>query len=741
MLTEDIDWINRKTRQFSQTYISTLPYCRMNSPQIQDFLLMTDKLAKHPYLFDSVRSTLGKYLFGVDSTAGKRSLMGSNVLLNAPSYAMQEYRRAEFYTLGLYARQSLLQWRRGVNMEQNLKSWVTFERVCGSARGFSYNEKLWITHGNYPAIFQHFCVSFCSTFGYIDPISWYQGTNFNADHFQYYSGANIVSTSTIQSQSIDADMKQLIHGTGAPNTHALLNHRGTLVLLQKPSWTPSILVDCLMRLNGALQQALGGVKNGLYTWRSMLFAMHAAMDFMAAISLLTINAIARNASASVAPRSREDLFGDMWRLFTEGAQLVTLACSGFTPNHHRLITALCIWALYGGGKSAAVTMLENDEALPFRVMVPECMFGLVGSDLFEVTAGKAVWWEKLQLQLHQNLMRAYYQKTSREKLWEWMPTTHIVGNEFCGPCRIYVWAPSADVNHYTMETVNGYYVNDCNYMVLGVDMLGAVDLRSDGSLHKVLEGQIYNGCVLGSTLFGYTSLLTQTQQLYMDTVGTYRNSNYMRAQQVQLLPFNLDYNQHRTIIIVNNSLFFGGFVSELPGMEGMRRVNGSLVNNNASQMLQLMEYIIDCNNLLAWSARLSFTFQKLVCRSRCRQNAWIDLNPWLLRRYFDNHENGWVDNLSFLWAMEWVDDATLDRYELYLRRCNRQSSMRYRSSEPLLENFMKEDVVQGFYYSIPQTGQSNNNLGVSVVNSNFVIDESPSIAPRRRLLQRPYLRH
>jgi len=735
MHTEDQEWINRKTKQFCQNFVNSLPYCRMGTGQLQQFLHCTDKMAKHTYLFDGADSLLGKYLFEVDCSPTKRHLMGCNATFGGASTAMQEYRRVEFYTLGLWARHSLLQWRLGINIEQNLKSWVTFERVCGSARGFSFNEKMWISHGRYPAMFQRFCVSFCKTFGYLDPISWSQGPTYNADHFQFYCGANMVATSATQSQNIDADMRLMIHGTApTTNVQGFLNYEGKLVLFNKPMWSPSLLLDSLMRLNGALQQAVGGSKNGLYTWRSMLMAMHAAMDFMATVSLMTINAIARSAIPGLKPRSREDLFGEMWKEFTEGAQLVTLACSGFTLNHHRVITALCIWALYGGGKSAAITMLENDEVLPFRIMVPESMFGLVGSDLFEVTVGKGVWWDKLQQHLHHNMMRSYYQKTSREKMWEWIPTTYVSGNEFCGQYRIYIWAPPLDINHHTMDTINGRYVNDCNFMILGFDLLGAVDLRSDGTLHKVLEGQMYNGCVIGTTLLGFTTILTQTQQLYFDIVGTYRNSNYLRPQQAQLIPFSIEYNQHRAVIMANNSIFHSGFVNELPGMEGLRKIDTNHISNNPSQVLLLMDYIIDSNHLLTWSTRLSFTLQKFVCRCRCRHNAWIDLNPWLIRRHFDNHESGWVDNLTFLWTMEWVDPALFDRYDLYLRRCNRQYMQRYRSSEALLENFLKEDVVQIFYYLLGENQQEPR--GIRPLATAAIVDESPSIAPRRRLLQR-----
>jgi hypothetical protein len=738
MQAQDLEWVHRKSRQFTNAYIASLPHCRMSSSQAGQFLAFTNNLAQHPYLFNSINSTLGKYLFTVDAPVNRRHLMGCNAALNGASSAMQEYRRTEFYVLGLWARQSLLQWRRGINVEHNLRSWVTFERVCGSARGFSYNEKLWISHGQYPAYFQHFCVSFCDVFGTMDPISWYQGTNYNADHFQYYAGSNIVATAAHQSLNIDTDMKALIHGNVEDyfnrRDQAFLNHQGKLILFQRADWIPSLLLDSLMRVNGALQQAVGA-RNGLSTWRSMLMAMHAAMDFMAVISLITINAVCRNAHGNPVAKSREELFGDSLIYVAEAAQLVTIACTGFSPNHHRLFSALCIWALYGSGKSAAVTMLENDEALPFRMMVPECMFGLVGSDLYEITIGKAVWWDKLHHGIQQHMLRAYYQKTSREKLWEWTPAIHLVGSEFCGPARIYVWASPSHVNHYTIDTMNGRYMTDCNYMILGIDLLGAIDLRSDGTLHRVLEGQIYNGCVVGTTQFGYQTVLTQTQQLYTDSVGSYRNSNYLRPQQVQLLPFSIDYNQHRTIVIVNNSILHSGFVNELPGLEGLRKINPMQCNNNPRQMLQLMEYIIDCGTMLTWSSRLSFGLHKMICRSRCQHNAWIDMNPWLLRRYFNNTDNGWVENLTFLWSLEWADNALLERFELYLRRCNRMYYQRYRSGEQLLDNLLKEDVVQIF--AQPLSLNQREATGINALNSSFIVEESPSTGPRRRLLQRP----
>lgn len=504
-------------------------------------------------------------MFGVElPPCNKRpQLMGANKKLREISAVMQAYRRAEYYTLGLWAYHSFLKWRSGsVDNGENYRSWVTFERVISSGRGFSYNEKLWVSHGNYPAMFQRFCVEFQRQFGYIDISARCHGDQLMPDYCQYDVGSNIIATGTVQSTNIERDIRSLAnqgHVDSAPalnnmdyvGDEALLNHDGHLILINRVQWPPSLFIEVLLRLNGALQAAVA-VRDGLMSWRMMVVAMHAAMDFMALISIITINAVAHNADSKPLrrlPRDRTDLLGDRVESYRSVIQMVATACSGFTLNHQRLFAAVCQWAVYGMGKSAATTLLENDDSIPFRIMVPEMMFGLVGCDLYELTGGKRNWWNWfMQPHIEQCVMRSYYNKTSRERLWEWHCDLSLQTHQFSGSPRIYMWASPMLVND-NMLGLSGVHVLDCNFMVLGVAMPCGLDLRGDGTLHRVLEGPMNDGCVIGMSQLGFVTILTQTQMLYMDNVGCFRNSNFVKPQQRQLLP-------------MGNFIFFP-FVSEM----------------------------------------------------------------------------------------------------------------------------------------------------------------------------------
>ena len=67
---------------------------------------------------------------------------------------------------------------------------------------------------------------------------------------------------------------------------AMYNEDGHLLLYRPLDAPLPILLQTLMRLNGALQVAT--TRNGLCHWMGMAIAVHAAMDFMVLMSLVTI---------------------------------------------------------------------------------------------------------------------------------------------------------------------------------------------------------------------------------------------------------------------------------------------------------------------------------------------------------------------------------------------------------------------------------------------------------------------
>lgn len=757
---EDFAWATHQSRYFAVELLGSLPYYRFQSAAFAEFAILTSRIASHPYLF-MPDGPLGRYLFGIQPPQQQESskrpfLMGYNKKLRSAATAMQAYRRAEFFALGLWATWSLMQWRAGaVDNGENYRSWVTFERVVSSGRGFSYNEKLWVSKGHYPAMFERFCLDFHKNFGDIDITARCHGDQLMPDYCQYDIGTNIVASGTVQSANVDRDVRALARhghvGDGASDTaadEALLNYEGNLVLLSRPQWPPSLLIEVLLKLNGALQSATA-VRDGLINWRMMVVAMHAAMDFMVLVSVITINAVVLNANGRKGyAKDRCDLLGDKVENFRNAIQLIATATCGFTLNHQRLFAAVCQWAVYGMGKSAALTLLENDVSIPFRIVVPEMMFGLVGSDLYELTVGKRNWWNwYMQHHIEQCVMRAYYSKTSRERLWEWHCDLSLQPHQFSGPSRVYMWASPCLVNEDTLR-LSGTHVLDCNFLVLGVEMPSGLDLRSDGTLHRVLEGPIQDGCVIGMSLLGFVTILTQTQMLYMDSVGCYRNSNFVKPQQRQLLPLGSEFNNHRTVITINNGMFHGGFYCEGPGLPTLRHVSPSAALNNPRQMHTQIAYILDSSNVLTWACRLSNIFYRFVMRCRYRHSTWIDMNAWLLRRYFGSADPLWVDELCYQWVCQYVPADLQCRFELYLKRCNRFYFQRYRNSDNLMQQFFKEDVVSRFLeiqrqqqptssdaYAF-QHGHTRSQHHNHHHQRHQVSPESPSMHPRYRLLRR-----
>lgn len=170
----------------------------------------------------------------------------------------------------------------------------------------------------------------------------------------------------------------------------------------------------------------------------------------------------------------------------EGLELVsllTLACTGFSPNHYRLFQFVLGWTIYGLDKKMLKSQLKAMQTLPSRVMRPEMLFGLVGAELYEVTAAQNFWKAKLGRRLEISMQRAYYQGAPRmflkkkhgtnflkklgNQIWDWQPRFDFRASDFEGPCRIYVWGPPHLVNHSSESHVylgSGTFVHDCNYM-------------------------------------------------------------------------------------------------------------------------------------------------------------------------------------------------------------------------------------------------------------------------------------
>lgn len=191
-------------------------------------------------------------------------------------------------------------------------------------------------------------------------------------------------------------------------------------------------------------------------------------------------------------------------------------------------------------------------------------------------------------------------------------------------------------------------------------------------------------------------------------------------------------------------MFYGGFYCEGPGLPTMRRVNAAAALNNPRQMQQLVGFILDSGSVLTWAARLSNVFYRFIMRCRYRHNSWIDMNAWLMRRYFGNTDPLWLDELCYQWACEWVPVDLQSRFELYLKRCNKFYFQRYRNCDHIVEQFFKEDVAVRFMETPPAHNHNQQNGGLSDVShllrrhhrQHQPSPESPSLHPRYRLLRR-----
>lgn len=277
----------------------------------------------------------------------------------------------------------------------------------------------------------------------------------------------------------------------------------------------------------------------------------------------------------------------------ELSSLIAIACTGFSPNHYRLFQFVLGWVVYGLDRKSLKSQLRTSQTIAQRTMRPEMMFGLVGSELYEVTVAHKFWKARLGRRLEAGLQRAYYQSAPREHIWDWQPNLDFRGSDHNGKSRLYVWGPPHLVNNQSEAFIyigSGTFVHDCNYMILGLTMNNGLDMHWDQSINKVLEGAMCDACVVGSTMFGFDTMLTYNRMLYLDTVGVYRGSKFYSRQQTHIIPRSYCFNNHRTVIVLNNAYYAGNMYSEQLAFKGFQKrktEDCSAMFNNPDQLALL----------------------------------------------------------------------------------------------------------------------------------------------------------